>query len=184
MASLSPSEHLTPDDAKKAKRSLVFISCCTLIFATFDFAENTLLFLNLEIIVSQEKMVRVGQLSCMILIIVFVLRQLPSSIEKLAQNYFLRLEKIHKREITFAQEDMYGPHEPETSAQAHLDVIKSDLNFQRSRKQTQFNSLIFTATALNIAIVDIVLPISLGVVATYNPYFVDEAVRNQFFRRI
>ena len=176
------SEHLAPDNAEKAKKSLIFVSCCTLLFATFDFNENVLSFLGLEIVVSQEKVVRVGQLSCLLLITIYALRELPNIIEKLARYYFARLEKMHNRVISYAQEDMFGPYEEDDyGPTAHIEAIKAKLDYERGKKKKLFDQMIFIVTALNITLIDILLPTFLGALTAYDPYFVQETIARPIF---
>ncbi|PTX73191.1 hypothetical protein [Sulfitobacter mediterraneus] len=172
-------EHLTPEDSNKAKKSLIVVACCTLIFATFEFNENVLRFLNLELVVSQEKIVRLGQYSCLVLLAIFVLRELPNYISKLGTLSFEREEKLQDKETKDYHFDYYGHTQPETSQEAILEELKDQQRIRTNRLKSKYQRLYFLFAVINVGVVDLLFPISMGLLVFFDPYFLDFKVSDQ-----
>ena len=135
--------------------------------------------MNLELVVSQQKIVRLGQLSCLILVLILVLRELPNYIAKLGTLTFEREEKFHQKQITDHHFDFYYSFRPETSQEAILEEIEDRHQFRTEQLKMRYQRLFFLFGAVNVGIVDILFPIALGLLVFFDPYFVELKISDE-----
>lgn len=164
-------DHLTPEDSKRAKKSLIIVACCTLIFATFEFKENILRLFGLELIVSQDKIVQIGQYACLLLVLIFCLRELPNYIAKLAKMLIESQQNSHKEIQERFWDEYHQPEEFDGNPETEFKDLQNFLKQKLENRRHRYERLLFLFSALNIAVVDVLFPIALAALAFFNPYF-------------
>lgn len=180
------------DDAKKSRRSLLAVSVFTLIFATFNITSDELEFLNFSLEISHIKIVKVGQVSSLILILIFLLRVVPQTILSLKKSSLERLERIEGQETRQLQESWGWDDnvDYDASPEGEAEHLGDRQRYRKTKSEKAFDHYFALAQATGTIVLDIMLPITIGFLAVLHPYLLVSAIDNdqlqlfQFFTEI
>jgi hypothetical protein len=129
----------------KTRRSLLVASITTLIFANLNFSTDKISFLGVEILMSQDTIVRLGQAGTLYFLVVFLLQAAPEFVKMFGWLWDTRIDSLERKAWNnFREEwnlDDDGYQEPIGGPEEDSDVIKWRFEQLRNRKSSWIGML-------------------------------------------
>lgn len=168
-------DYLDNSTEAKARRNLLIAATATLLFANLKLDSNVLDVLGLRFVIEPDRIVGLGQLVSLLLLLMFVLRVLPRIIDLSKEQwatYFNAAE--HETLIDLQYELGWGSDDgaPDPSPEGKYKAKQAEFSRKRERRVKVFDFwrkfALFSASTF----IDLVLPVSLGLLAIFDPYAV------------
>jgi hypothetical protein len=158
----------------------MIVSLSTLIFATLQIDEGSKIEISeLTLEISQNRVVKLGQIASLILLIIFIIKMIPNTLTALKDSWLSRLAKIDGQERISLQYS-WGQHEGERfddSPQGESDALKSEQRYRRTNSEKFFERNLALTNTIASLLLDISLPLSLAVIAIFYPYFLTNTIQ-------
>jgi hypothetical protein len=173
-------DHLDPTDFKKARKSLLVVSLCTLFFATLQIDEGSKIeVFKFVLLVSQNKLVKLGQIATLLLSIVFIIKMIPNTLAVLKVSWLSRLSKIDRQEDLNLQYS-WGWDESDHfdgSPEGEIKELESRQGYRRTKSEKFFERNLALTNTIASLLLDIFLPLTLAVFAIFCPYYLAQSVQ-------
>ncbi|WP_298861196.1 hypothetical protein [uncultured Sulfitobacter sp.] len=173
-------DHLDPADLKKARRSVLAASIATLIFATLQISEDSHIeFLEFTLQISQNKIVKLGQVAALILLVIFFLKMIPNAIVAIKAAWLNRLKSIDQHESMTLQYS-WGWDESEDfgdDPQGEIKALESKQKYRRTKSERFFDRNLALTNTVIALVMDVSLPIVFALFAVCNPYFLAQSIQ-------
>ena len=173
-------DYLSNEDTGKARKAVIYVSAFTLIFAAFNITSNELKILNFSFEISQKKVVKLGQISTVVLLVSFLLRSLPDFIEQAKKSGVERLSRKGDRETVAFQHYIMNEREGEEHYQhgpeSEYNDFLEDLKKKRETYEERADKLKTGIQFLVGVVLDILFPVVLAVIVVENPYYLSDMV--------
>ena len=166
-------DHLTPENNKQAKKSLLIVSALTIFVAGVDFTSDVITLFGFGVRIPQVKLVSAGQVLSGMMLVVFVLRSLPIYLEAVAELFTNAMKSKQRGETLHLQlgwgfndyPDFENGPEGEFKALEHRHTSEMEL----LTKKLDFVSI--TVRSISILLVDYSIPILVGFIAAFSPEY-------------
>ena len=169
-------KYIENDDPAKVRKSLLTVALLTVFFANIQFVSNELSLLGLKLVLDPARLVAFGRIVSSVLLLVFVLRSLPSlvkSILEIHQRWVDRKEYLRKLDV-FAEWDM--PTDYRGSPEEDLKDIEETSASERRNIVRMYSSWGFWTAICGVICIDYALPVTAGIIAISYPYSVSELI--------
>jgi len=171
--------YIDHSDEKKARKALLAVSISTILMANMKFATNKLDILGLELLVDQSQFVGFGKLAAAILLIVFIIRSIPSYLKLLHKLSVDRANRQEQLELSKWLES-WGfdtPTPPADNPNDEKEEIKNEFKYRLAKIEKQYSKITFLANAMALLTVDYGVPIIIGSVAAHDPVLVQSFIK-------
>jgi hypothetical protein len=168
-------DYLDNSTEAKSRRNLLVAATATLLFANLKLDSNVLDILGLRFVVEPDRIVGIGQLLTLLLLTIFVLRFSPRIVELLKEQWSAYFSaKEHSTLIDMQYDLGWGADEgpPDRSPEGKYKAKQDEFARTREKRVRLFEFWQKLLIVLASALIDLLLPFVLGLLAIFNPYAV------------
>jgi len=169
---------LDPQDSRSARKSLMVVSASTLFVANLTFLSSEFSFFGFLIEISHERIVAVGRILSLVLLLIFVLKEMPYFVALLRNRSLEKLTLKHKAEHT-SLADRWGHNDGEYSGdgpEAEFQDLAYRQGFEKAQVDIKYSKAAALVSFLGALLIKYSLPIALGSLAAFFPFALDATV--------
>ena len=163
----------TSKDSTKSRKALVTSALLTIIVSSIVIVSDQISLLGFTIKVEQQSLIAFGQITTLLLLIVFLFRVFPEYIP-LFREYSLKkveLEEQASRSAIFEDHFGYddGDQDYDGSPEAELREVGARAKRQKAAKETAFDKFELRYNVASGIVLDLALPVFLSFIAVFSP---------------
>lgn len=166
------------ETSEKSRRSLVALALATLLIANVEIVSDRMSVLGLEFLISQERLIALGQISTFAALIFFLLRSSGEIVEELKKARLSRLER-HKSDEFRNLSSSWGfdaGDPPDFSPEGEFKELEYSFALRKKEVESYYQVLVFIFQALQVVILNYGFPIFVSVLAIFHPQALSDAV--------
>ncbi len=166
-------DHLSPEDDKKAKKSLLIVSAITIFVAGIEITSDEIQVLGFAVRIPQEKLIAAGRVLSALMLLVFLARSLPIYASSIFEIFKRAMQSKHERETLNLQLDWGYDEYPDfdNSPSGEFDELEYRQRTQRKLLDEKMNFLSILSKSLSVLVVDYSIPVLIGFIAICSPEY-------------
>lgn len=176
------SEHLDPEDWRKAKRALLLASITTLVVAGVEIISDEFALFGFEVRLAQDKLVASGQIVSGVLLFLYCIKIGPDVVRRIQDFFVERLKAKHANEDEAQKWDLgFGDDEREYngSVQDEIDDQTKRQKHERLKLNRKYSLLNKAASLLVSLVQDFSIPLAIGAMAAFYPHSLDQIIEKK-----